>query len=272
LAITRGGAALGFTAAASSITNTVIDTAGEHTHIDGCVVGDTDGELGRWADGITADGTGITIENNTVINASDIGIVFFGGRDARIAGNTVISGPGSNGAFAGIAVHTWGPSDVSGLEIVGNTVISESDTECGGVHAGINVGTHMWGGGCRLAGWANVGNAGTCETEPVAPNGAMCMVNQECQLWAHIAPGGTMTFAHNVVRGSQINYLIEGLDVQGDLVIEENLSESPQETDWHAASFGCPNQLVETTWGTFDYVARHPTIPGWDTQLVHCEW
>jgi len=266
------GTALGFTAAASSITNSTIVNAGEHTHIEGCSVNDPDGELGRWADGITFDGTDIVVENNTVINASDVSIVFFGGKNAKINHNTVISEAGNHGAFAGIAVHTWGPSDISGLEIIGNTVTSTSDTECGGIHAGINIGTHMWGAGCRNAGWGNVGNQGTCEDDPEQPQGKLCLVDQPCQLWAYIALGGKLTLMDNNVSGAQINYLIEGLDNQGDLIISGNQSQQPRETDWHAATYGCPNQTVDRIWGTFDFVAHHPTIPGWTDQLVHCEW
>lgn len=267
----ESGTALGFTAAASSITNTTIVNAGEHTHVQGCSVIDPDGELAQWADGITADGTAIVIEDNTVINATDVAIVFFGGRDAKINNNTVISEEGNNGAFAGIAVHTWGPSDISGLEINGNTVISRSDTDCGGIHAGINIGTHMWGGACRTGWFGNVGNANTCEDDPATPHGALCLLDQPCQLWAHVAPGGSLSLQDNFVEGAQINYLIEGLDNMGDLIISGNESQGPRETDWQAAADGCWNGTINRTWGTFDFVAHHPSIPGWTEQVVHCE-
>ncbi len=266
------GTALGFSGAAGSITNTTIENAGEHTHIEGCLVNDPDGELGRWADGITFDGTANTVENNIVINASDVAIVFFGGKDTKINNNTIISEEGNYGAFAGIAIHTWGPSDISGLEIIGNTVINKSDTECGGIHAGINIGTHMWGSGCRDGAWGNVGNVNTCEDNPAPPQGELCLLNQPCQVWAHIAPGGSLTLKDNFVSGAQINYLIEGLDNMGELIISGNESEEPRETDWHAATYGCPNQSIDRTWGTFDFVAHHPSLPGWTDQLVHCEW
>jgi parallel beta-helix repeat protein len=263
------GTALGLSGAASSITDTTIDTAGEHTHIDGCVTTDPDGEMGMWSDGITYDGTDITVENNTVINASDVAIVFFGGKNSKIKHNTVISDPGNYGAFAGIAIHTWGFGDVSGTEIVGNTVTSESDSACGGIHAGINIGTHMWGGGCQEhAGWGTVGVPGVCSDTAVPPEGTLCVVDQQCQTWTHIAPGGTFTLVDNVVRGAQINFLIEGLDNMGTLEIRDNESLEPRDTDWHAASHGCNGQ----TWGPLDFVAHHPTIPGWEDQIVHCEW
>ncbi len=265
------GTALGFTGAASSIINNTIDTAGEHTHIAGCNTTDPDGELAMWADGITFDGSDILVENNTVINASDIGIVFFGGRDVRINHNTVISEAGNYGAFAGIAVHTWGLGDISGLELIGNSVSSVSDTRCGGLHAGINIGTHMWGGGCRLAGAGNIGSPNVCEDEPQPPQGQSCVLNQPCQIWAHVAPNGRLTLADNQVTGAHINYLIEGLDQNGSLDIGDNKSLDPQETDWDAAALGCGDQTHKTTWGPLDFVAHHPTLPGWTDQIVHCE-
>jgi parallel beta-helix repeat protein len=261
------GTALGFSGAASSITNNTIDTAGEHTHVEGCSTTDPDEELAFWSDGITFDGTEILVENNMVINASDVGIVFFGGKDTRIINNTVISEEGNYGAFAGIAIHTWGFGDISGMEIVGNTVINKSDPECGGIHAGINIGTHMWGGGCRDGGFGNVGNPNSCSGEPEPPQGTLCIVDQLCQIWAHIAPGGFLTLADNFVSGAQINFLIEGLDNLGTLEISGNESVDPQETDWVSATWGCNNQ----TWGPLDFVAYHPTLPEWTEQKVHCE-
>lgn len=263
------GTALGLSGAASSITNTTIDTSGEHTHVQGCNTTDPDGELAFWSDGITFDGTEIVVENNVVINATDVGIVFFGGKGAKINNNMVISEEGNYGAFAGIAIHPWGFGDISGMELIGNTVISSSDTECGGIHAGINIGTHMWGGGCSEgAGWGTVGNPGKCSGNPEPPQGTLCIVGQPCQIWAHIAPGGTLTLMNNFVSGAHINYLIEGLDNMGELEISGNESVDPQETDWDAATHGCFNR----TWGPLDFVAQHPTLDGWMDLKVHCEW
>ncbi|MGD2163855.1 MAG: right-handed parallel beta-helix repeat-containing protein [Anaerolineales bacterium] len=267
------GTALGISGAESSITNTTIDTAGEHTHVSGCQTTDSDGEMSRWSDGITFDGTAMTVEGNTIINASDVGIVFFGGKDTHIRNNTVISSEGNYGAFAGIAIHTWGFGDISGSEVVRNTVINESDETCGGIHAGINIGTHMWNAGCSgAAGAGTVGNPGTCSENPGPPQGTLCIVDELCQIWAHIPPGESFTLAGNSVTGAHINYLIEGLDVQGDLKIEDNQSETPRETCWHAAKYGCDNQSFQRTWGPLDFVAHHPSISGWTDQIVHCEW
>jgi hypothetical protein len=74
------------------------------------------------------------------------------------------------------------------------------------------------------------------------------------------------------VTGAQINYLIEGLDVQGALNIDDNQSSAPRETCWHAATYGCGNQSFQRTWGPLDFVAHHPTLDGWTDQIVHCEW
>jgi parallel beta-helix repeat protein len=261
------GTALGLSGAASAITNTIIDTAGEHTHVSGCDTTDPDGELAFWSDGITFDGTEILIENNTIINASDVGIVFFGGKDTRILDNTVISEDGNYGAFAAIAVHTWGFGDISGLEVSGNTVTSTSDTRCGGLHAGINIGTQMWGGGCREAGSGTVGLPGDCDLYPSPPEGAHCIVGQQCQIWAYVPTGETITLSDNTVTGAHINFLIGGLDNQGELIIENNTSLDPQRSDWQAATHGCHGR----TWGPLDFVALYPAIPGWTEQRVFCE-
>ena len=55
------GTALGISGADSSVTNSTIDTAGEHTHVLGCAATDPDGELAFWSDGITFDGTNMRL-------------------------------------------------------------------------------------------------------------------------------------------------------------------------------------------------------------------
>jgi parallel beta-helix repeat protein len=261
------GTALGLSGAASVITNTTIDTAGEHTHVRGCATTDPDGEMAFWADGITFDGTEILVENNTILNPSDVGIVFFGGKDTRIRGNTVISEEGNYGAFAAIAIHPWGFGDISSLEVSENTVVSNSDTRCGGLHAGINIGTHMWGGGCREAGYGTIGVPGDCSLNPAAPEGTRCIVGELCQIWAHLPPGETLILRDNTVTGAHINYLIAGLDNQGELILENNVSLTPQRSGWEAAANGCHG----LTWGPLDFVALYPSIPGWTELRVFCE-
>ena len=263
------GTALGISGAECTVRNSTINTAGEHTHTYGCTATDPDGELSFWSDGITFDGVKMTIENNRVVNASDVGIVFFGGKDVRIVGNTVISEDGNYGAFAGIAVHPWGFGDISGMEVSGNTVISTSDQRCGGIHAGINIGAHMWNKGCVGAAQSGtVGNANSCIEGPANPEGARCEVSQPCQIWGYVPPGQKIVLSDNLVRGAHINYLVDGVDVQGTFVVSGNVSESPQETCWFAAGNGCEGR----TWGPLDFVALNPKIEGWLERMIYCEW
>ena len=70
----------------------------------GCSNVDADGDWGAWSDGITLSGSGHRVIGNTVVDPSDIGIVYFGGKDTIISGNTVRITQGNRGAFAGIAV------------------------------------------------------------------------------------------------------------------------------------------------------------------------
>lgn len=263
------GTALGISGAEGKVLNSTIDTAGEHTHREGCTTTDPDGELSFWSDGITFDGTKMTIKNNTVINASDVGIVFFGGKDVRIVGNTVISQDGNYGAFAGIAVHPWGFGDISGMEVSGNMVISTSNQQCGGLHTGINLGSHMWNKGCvGEAQSGTVGNANSCSGKPVTPEGARCKAGEPCQIWGYLPPDGMISLKDNLVRGANINYLVGGLDVQGTFEVSGNVSEAPKKTCWFAAVHGCDGQV----WGPLDFVASEPEIEGWLERKIHCEW
>jgi len=262
------GTGLGFSGAESSVTNSTIDTAGEHTHVTGCTATDPDGELAFWSDGITFDGTNMTVENNTIINASDIGIVFFGGKNARIGNNSILSTEGNYGAFAGIQVGPVGFGDISGLEVRGNTVISTSDQDCGGLHTGINIGQQMWNKGCvGEAGAGSVGNVGTCVDSLMPPDGSPCVVGELCQIWGYVPAGGSIFMTDNLVRGAHINYLVQGIEVQGSFEISGNVSEAPQETDWEAAVYGCNG----TTWGPMDFVAQNPSIEGWTEFRIYCE-
>jgi hypothetical protein len=263
------GTALGFSGAEGTVRNSTIDTAGEHTHVPGCTPTDPDGELAFWSDGITFDGVNMTVENNTIINASDVAIVFFGGKDVRIVGNTVISEDGNYGAFAGIAVHPWGFGNINGMEVSGNTVTSTSDQNCGGIHAGINIGAHMWNKGCVGAAQSGtIGNAHHCKGRPAVPEGAHCEVGSPCQIWGYVPPGESISLKDNLVRGAHINYLVGGVDVQGSFEVSENISETPQETDWFAAAYGCEGR----TWGPLDFVALNPEIENWLARMIYCEY
>jgi hypothetical protein len=69
------------------------------------------------------------------------------------------------------------------------------------------------------------------------------------------------------VSGAHINYLVEGLDIVGELIDRDNISETPHRSDWGAAWTGCEGVV----WGALDRVAHHPSLPGWTDLRVHCE-
>ena len=272
IANTECASALPLCGAASTIKNSTIDTAGDKVLKPTCTSTDPDEPGGDWADGITFEGPDNTIIGNTIRDASDVGIVFFGGTNTMISDNTVIASEGNHGMFAAIAIHPWGWGDISGLKITNNKISSDASTNCGGIHAGINIGTHMWSGGC--VGWADlvsVGNPNQCSAEPLPPEGARCHLGEPCQIWAHVAAGETLTLTDNQVAGAQINYLVEGLDLVGTLVDSGNVSLQPRITDWETDG-GCDQGGMNDRWGALDFVAHHPTLPGWTDQRVHCEY
>ena len=272
IANTECATALTLCAADSTIRNTTIDIAGDHVHQPGCSQTDPDEVSGAWSDGITFEGPGHTITGNTIYDASDVGIVFFVGKDTVISNNTIEARPGNNGMFAAIAIHPWGWGDVSGLEITGNLVTNNASTSCGGIHAGINIGTHMWGGACRgYADLVSVGNPNACSAEPPQPFGTQCLQGEPCQVWAHVAAGETLSLRDNHVGGAQVNYLIEGLDLAGTLEETGNISTAPRLTDWKTDA-NCGMGGVNDSWAAIDFAAHHPSIPGWTDQRIHCEY
>jgi len=261
---TECGTAFGMSGAANTIVGCTIDTAGDHVHASGCTSPDPDGDgLGDWSDGMTLIGPGHLILDNVVHDGSDVGIVFFGGRETVIRGDTVTATPGNHGMFAGIAIHPWALGDVSGTEVVGNTVVNQADATCGGIHAGIDLGTHMWGGGCGGSSPLAVGTAG-CVDEPAAPQGALCPAGS-CQMWAYVPSGAVLLLRDNNVTGAGINYLVEGVD--GTIDESNNQSTGPRATDWGAATAGCNG----VTWGPTDKIAHHPSLAGWTDTRIHCE-
>ncbi len=264
---TECGTALAFGSAGGRIENVTIDTAGDHVHAAGCTLTDNDGDAGGWSDGITLFGPAHAVINNTIINPSDVGIVYFGGKNTFIAGNSILIEAGNYGAFAGIALHPWTFGDVSGVKIVGNQVSSEGDTRCGGLHTGINLGPHMWGGACvGSATGAVYGNSGSCSNDPIQSEVAACTTGN-CQLWAYLPTSATLMLKDNVVSGANINYLIEGVDLIGEFIDENNTSLTPQVSDWQAARSGC-NGVI---WGALDKVAHHPSLAGYTDLRIHCE-
>ena len=264
--------ALSFEGAAGIIRNSTIEYAGDHVHIPGCSSPDPDEGLGDWSDGITFIGPGHLITGNTIINASDVGIVHFGGVDTIISNNTIRATEGNYGMFAAIAIHPWHIGNISGGEVSGNVVTSEADMTCGGIHAGINIGTHMWNLGCTGSAWPSArGTPNICVSEPEQPMGQMCIEGEPCQQWAYVAEGKAFTLKDNFVSGAQINYLVEGLDLMGAFIDINNVSEAPRMTDWEFSKFGCEHDGFMDYWDTFDFVAHHPSLNGWKDQRIHCE-
>jgi hypothetical protein len=261
------GTALAFFSAAGTIRNVTIDTAGDHVHAAGCTYTDNDGDQTGWSDGITLFGPGHMVTDNTIINPSDVGIVFFGGKGTVISNNTIKVTQGNHGAFAGIALHPWILGDISRTQITGNHVSSEGDKKCGGIHAGINLGPQMWGGACvATSSIAMFGNSGSCLPHPSLSQVAAC-TGGKCQLWAYLPSGSTLTLKDNIVSGAQINYLIEGFAIFGQFIDENNISLTPQLSDWAAARSGC----FGVTWAALDKVAHDPSLPGYTDLLIHCE-
>jgi len=261
------GTALAFFSAGGTIRSVTIDTAGDHVHDAGCAFTDNDGDQGGWSDGITLFGPGQTVKDNTIINPSDVGIVFFGGKDTVISNNYVKVTAGNYGAFAGIAVHPWILGDVSGTQIINNRVSSEGDMNCGGIHAGINIGPQMWGGACENTSRSPmIGNSGPCSEHPALDAIAAC-TGGPCQLWAFLPSASTFWFQDNTVSGAQINYLIEGFAILGQFIDQNNVSQTPRLSDWYAARHGC----LGVTWGALDKVAHDPSLPGYLDLLIHCE-
>lgn len=264
------GTALAFSGAAGTIADVTVDTAGDHVHARGCANTDPDNEQYDWSDGMTLIGPAHLIENNTVINPSDIGIVHFGGRNMIIRNNTIIAEEGNYGAFGGIALHPWWFGVNGDYEISGNTVINNGDSTCGGFHAGINIGGQMWGMACARGSTAAIGNIDSCSPAPVPPGATFCGESQFCQIWAYVPENTTFTLANNSVTGAQINYLIGGIQFEGEIIEENNISNAPRDTDWEGA-VACWNGDIFRNWGSLDFVAFNPTVDGWTPLEVYCE-
>ena len=267
---TTCGTALGMNGADSAISRTAVVTAGDHVHATGCALVKPTEPSGAWSDGFTVDGPAIQIVDDSVTDASDVGIVLFGGHETVVAGNLVHATAGNHGMFAGIAQHAWTYGEVGSGLVAHNVVTNEGDSTCGGIHAGIDLGPHMWGGACASNNPAAAGLAvgsGACPDEPTAPAGAWCPASGRCQEWASVPDTAPFQLTDNHVTGAHINFLVEGLDASaGALVALDNVSTTPGDTDWQAAA-----DCGGVTWGPTGFVAHHPALTGWTDVRVHCE-
>jgi len=205
------------------------------------------------------------------MDASDIGIVSFGGRDILIANNTILARPGNHGMFAGIAMHPNTLGLISGLEVSGNQVINEADPYCGGIHMGINLGVHTWSNGCIGSPVpASYGTAEDCSVLAPAPEGALCATDTYCRTWGHVARGDQVTLADNVVQGAQVSFMISGLDVLGELDIFGNQSIAPHLVDWEFDTNCVWEPGFSDSWGILDFAAFNPSLAGWEEQRIYC--
>jgi parallel beta-helix repeat protein len=268
---TECGTALAFWGAAGTIESVTIDTAGDHVHGAGCSQTDPDEAIGGWSDGITFVGPDNTIVGNHILDASDIGIVTFGGSGIVITGNTVEATPGNHGMFAGIAVHPFQRGVMAGMEVSSNEIINVADDVCGGIHTGIDIGAHMWAAGCSSNPWpGSLGLPGACTSLSAPPGETYCVPGQTCRTWGYVPAGTTFTLADNMVTGAQVNYLVEGVDVAGELVVSGNNSLTSRWTDWEG-DVACVWDGITDSWGPLDFVAHDPALDGWIDQRIYCE-
>lgn len=267
---TECGSALAYNSIYGVVDSVVIDTAGDHVHVPGCSLTDPDEPSGAWSDGITFAAFESILTNNTVINASDIGIVCFACANTIISNNTILAEPGNYGMFAGIALHPYWNGDMSGTVISGNQVTNLADTTCGGIHVGIDIGAHMWSAGCEnhpspMA----IGNIGSCAVPSSPPGGVYCDPGQPCRIWGYVPEGESFTLTENLVTGSQVNFLIGGMEFAGELNLSGNVSKGPQMTDWQSDS-GCTYFGLTDSWGIIEFVAHDPSLSGWTDQRIYC--
>jgi hypothetical protein len=271
LSNTECGTAFFFSGADFLIDSVTVDTAGEHVHAPGCAMTETDDPVGAWSDGITFMGPAHRLTNNLIMDASDVGMVSFGGRDILISDNTIRARPGNHGAFAGIAMHPGTLGLISGLKVTNNHVINEADPTCGGIHIGINLGVHTWGNGCNGAPVAaSYGIPDDCSIFSPPPEGRLCDTGTICRTWGHIPAGETLTLADNVVEGAQASYVISGLDVLGELILSDNESIHPHLTDWEEDVHCVWTEGYVDSWGALNFVAFDPAVDGWVEQRIFC--
>jgi len=284
IANTEGGSACVVGGAACTVDSVTIRDAGDHVHARGCAQTDPDEPIDRWSDGMSVIGPALRITNNTVINASDIGITAFGGRDTVIEGNTVIAEEGNHGMFGGIVVGQPHVGTFAGIRVANNTVVNEASVVCGGIHVGIHIGGHLWGGGCVGSAEPAAFGAPGCPEDLPAGGVVDCPDLGPCRLWGYIPAGESFELVENRVVGAQVNYLVEGIYIEGQFVAADNLSETPRMTDWeNDVSCGCFDTVSRVR--IHHYVAHDPVlldtptvnyadgqpITSWEDICIHCE-
>lgn len=67
-----------------------------------------------------------------------------------------------------------------------------------------------------------------------------------------------------------MNFLVEGLDILGELIVLGNISNAPRQTDWETDQ-NCEWDGIVYNWGMLDFVAHDPAIEGWSDERIDCE-
>ncbi len=73
------------------------------------------------------------------------------------------------------------------------------------------------------------------------------------------------------MEGTQVSYVISGLDVKGKLILSRNESIDPHLTDWEEDVYCVlPDGGDPDRWGALDLVAFDPAIDGWIEKHIYC--
>ncbi len=67
-----------------------------------------------------------------------------------------------------------------------------------------------------------------------------------------------------------MNFLVEGLEVLGELIVSGNVSNVPQMADWAGAAY-CTWDGIFDSWEAMGFVEHAPTIEGWTDHRINCE-
>ncbi|BGP47406.1 hypothetical protein JCM10450v2_003258 [Rhodotorula kratochvilovae] len=101
----------------------------------------------QWADGISIACKGSSVKGNTIIDATDGGIVIFGAPGSQISGNTILAR--ERRPLGGINLVDWAPYSGSfeGTVVEGNTLYADTNM----MKIGIALGGMSWGSDNRTA-------------------------------------------------------------------------------------------------------------------------